>query len=99
MQQQSSESEIPLSPFSTYLTFKNGAICNVEHSSAEGSDGKGSGMLQWPSGGSYRGEFLGLRRDGEGEQLWPAGAVYQGGFKNNQREGSGRFKWSNGHVS
>ena len=96
MQQHSPGSEISFPSLRTFLKFKNGAVCTVEYSSA---DGKGSGMLQWPSGGSYRGEFLGLRRDGEGEQLWPAGAFYQGGFKNDQREGSGKFTWSSGHVS
>ena len=81
------------------LTFKNGALCKVDYSSAEGRDGRGSGMLRCPSGMSYQGEFLGLRRDGEGEQRWPNGSYYQGDFKNDQRDGKGQFIWSCGHVS
>ena len=60
MQQHSPGSEISFPSLRTFLKFKNGAVCTVEYSSAEKTS-----MLQWPSGGSYRGEFQGF--DGEGD--------------------------------
>lgn len=87
------------SQLTSSLRFKNGATCTVKYSPGEDCDGKGNGVLQWRSGMSYHGEFLGLQRHGKGLQRWPDGSYYEGEFKKDLRDGNGRFVWSSGHVN
>ena len=38
----------------------------------------GTGILKWPNGKEYSGEFLDDERSGQGEFKWPDGRKYKG---------------------
>ena len=41
----------------------------------------GRGVLQWPNGEIYDGDFVNDKRNGRGINTWPEGHSYDGGWK------------------
>jgi clan AA aspartic protease (TIGR02281 family) len=56
----------------------------------------GRGMLRFPNGEVYTGEFLDSRRSGEGVYTWPDGRKYAGEFRDDKPSGDGTYTWPDG---
>ena len=54
------------------------------------------GLMQWPDGGVYLGNWKNDRRDGRGTYAWPDGKEYIGDWKEGIIEGAGRVTWPDG---
>lgn len=46
-------------------------------------------------GGTYRGQWEGLRKEGVGTYTYPSGAVYEGEWRDNQKSGRGIYTFPN----
>lgn len=46
--------------------------------------------------GTYEGDYVNGKKDGEGTFVWPDGSVYQGEWKNDMRHGEGTYTWPDG---
>ncbi|XP_058782056.1 phosphatidylinositol 4-phosphate 5-kinase 4-like [Vicia villosa] len=58
----------------------------------------GKGLLIWPSGTNYVGNFDKNCLHDNGTYTWKDGSVYIGNWKNNKADGKGIMKWANGDV-
>ncbi|XP_058750374.1 uncharacterized protein LOC131623375 [Vicia villosa] len=56
----------------------------------------GKGLLIWPSGTNYVGNFDKNCLHDNGTYTWKDGSVYIGNWKNNKTDGKGIMKWANG---
>lgn len=61
-----------------------------------GSDRHGSGVLMWPDGRRYVGQFNRGTLEGEATMTWPDGRVYIGNYYMNKKHGEGLFMWPDG---
>ena len=52
--------------------------------------------VQFKSGATYEGEWIGNSKDGYGVQEWPDGARYEGYWKSNRAHGKGKFYHTDG---
>lgn len=56
----------------------------------------GKGIMRWPDGKQYEGDFKFDNMDGEGSMSWPDGAMYVGQYRNNLKEGIGKLTFPDG---
>ena len=65
-------------------------------------DGKGKingkGLMTWPNGDRYDGQWVKGNQEGEGTYYWSNGVVYTGQWKKNYIKGHGTFHFPNGNV-
>ena len=59
---------------------------------------QGKGVLEFPDGGRYNGQWAHSQENGQGRRDWPDGSWYEGGWKNGKPHGSGRFRRPDGKV-
>ncbi|PNY04144.1 phosphatidylinositol-4-phosphate 5-kinase [Trifolium pratense] len=76
-------------------TWSNGTIYE-----GDWVDGKmaGKGLIIFPSGNKYEGEFSGNWYHGKGTHTWKDGRIYIGDWEKNKMNGRGIMKWANGDV-
>jgi len=58
----------------------------------------GKGVITYPNGEKYVGEWKNGKRNGQGTATFPTGEKYVGEFKDNKRNGQGIFTYLNGEV-
>lgn len=58
----------------------------------------GIGTMDWDSGDTYTGEFIGGSRTGYGEYIWKNGSFYFGHFVSNKLDGRGYYQSNEGKV-
>jgi hypothetical protein len=58
----------------------------------------GQGILLWPDGREYRGEFRDDKREGFGVFKWKDGRTYRGHWINGKQHGIGYFKPANSDL-
>lgn len=65
---------------------------------AEGQDKNwhGPGVLDWPDGRRYVGQFFHGVFDGQATMEWPDGRRYVGQYRMNKKHGDGEFLWPDG---
>merc|ERR550537_606246 len=65
---------------------------------AEGSSEAwhGAGVLSWPDGRRYIGQFCHGVFEGEATMTWPDGRRYIGQYRQNKKHGEGDFLWRDG---
>lgn len=51
----------------------------------------GKGVMTWPDGRKYDGDFFMNMMQGSGVYHWPNGRIYEGEFYNNKQHGTGIF--------
>ena len=51
----------------------------------------GYGVMLWPDGTKYEGEFVNGKMEGKGTKEWPNGNRYEGLWKNDVQHGPGIF--------
>jgi len=56
----------------------------------------GTGIMRWPDGREYQGQFRFDKMHGEGSMSWPTGAKYVGQYHNNRKEGIGKLTLADG---
>lgn len=56
----------------------------------------GPGVLSWPDGRRYVGQFWHGAFDGEATMVWPDGRRYMGQYQQNKKHGDGSFLWPDG---
>jgi len=56
----------------------------------------GDGILSWPDGRQYSGEFRHGVFEGRAVMIWPDGRRYVGQYADNAKEGNGLFTWPDG---
>ncbi len=56
----------------------------------------GKGVITYPNGSKYVGEFKDGKRDGQGTHTYPNGRKYVGEYKSNLRNGQGTLTYSSG---
>ncbi len=59
---------------------------------------KGKGIMEYPNGDIYKGDWNDNKKDGKGEMLYKNGNKYKGAWKNNMKHGEGFMKYSNGQT-
>ena len=57
----------------------------------------GRGLMVWPDGSQYEGEWKDNERHGEGSHLTSNGAIYQGRFVHGVKEGPGVLTYIDGN--
>lgn len=58
----------------------------------------GHGLIQFPNGSQYEGDFRDNKLHGEGTLTYSDGSVYQGGFVQGKRSGNGKLRNVNGTL-
>ena len=67
----------------------------------------GKGLLKWPGGATYEGDFFNGSPEGYGTKKYPDGRIYKGGFKDGNFHGEGQLEldgiseigvWKNGEI-
>ena len=66
------------------------------HTCAKGNCVNGHGLMVYPDGGSYEGQFKDGRFEGRGVKLFDDGGSYEGEFKGGRYEGKGTRVWGDG---
>ena len=66
------------------------------HTCAKGNCVNGQGLLVYPDGGSYEGQFKDGRFEGRGIKIFDDGGSYEGEFKGGRYEGKGTRVWGSG---
>lgn len=61
-----------------------------------GDEWHGAGVLTWPDGRVYAGQFSHGTLDGEATMTWPDGRTYAGTYQCNKKHGEGVFMWPDG---
>jgi len=61
-----------------------------------GAKREGFGVLTWPDGRRYEGEFKNGMFDGHACMTWPDGRSYTGQYQANKKHGVGVFSWPDG---
>ncbi len=56
------------------------------------------GVMTWPDGCTYKGQWKDGKRNGQGRMTYASGNVYEGEWQDDCRSGHGVFKWTEGHV-
>jgi len=79
-------------PSNSFAINEDGAVV------VEGTDETwhGAGVLSWPDGRRYIGQFCHGVFDGEATMTWPDGRRYTGQYRQNKKHGEGDFLWSDG---
>lgn len=58
----------------------------------------GAGVLSWPDGRKYVGQFCKGAFDGDATMVWPDGRKYIGQYRENKKHGEGEFIWPDGRL-
>jgi hypothetical protein len=69
-----------------------------KHDGAERRVKHGRGIMRWPDGREYRGQFHFDKMQGEGIMSWPTGSKYVGQYCNNRKEGNGKLTMPDGSI-
>merc|ERR1711904_668015 len=56
----------------------------------------GTGIMRWPDGREYQGQFKLDKMHGNGSMSWPDGTSYVGQYVNDKKEGIGRVRLPDG---
>eukprot|EP01062_Namystynia_karyoxenos_P073082 TRINITY_DN69927_c0_g1_i1.p1 TRINITY_DN69927_c0_g1~~TRINITY_DN69927_c0_g1_i1.p1 ORF type:complete len:525 (+),score=166.77 TRINITY_DN69927_c0_g1_i1:85-1575(+) len=57
---------------------------------------EGKGVMRWPDGAKYDGEWVAGCMEGHGSFFFPAGDVYVGNFRRNKKHGDGSYQHAGG---
>lgn len=68
----------------------------ASHNESGRKDWHGAGILTWPDGRRYVGQFSEGLFHGEAIMDWPDGRRYVGQYRNNKKHGDGEFVWPDG---
>lgn len=71
---------------------------NVQVNSVKQYQSKTNQEISFPSGIVYKGEWLGVVKQGTGVQVWPDGAKYEGQWLEGKANGQGKFTHADGDV-
>ena len=78
-------------------TYKDGAVYEGEFGS-ESELKVCDGMMRWPDGRMYAGQWKGCKRDGKGTQVSADNLFYEGEFRMGMVEGFGKAVYGNGRY-
>jgi hypothetical protein len=59
---------------------------------------QGRGVLQFPDGSKYQGEWAKSQENGQGRREWPDGSWYEGAWKDGQPHGQGEYRRPDGRT-
>lgn len=93
-----------IAPLKGFLSFRVGSLSMTYEgdfilTKCNGKDRKikhGTGVMRWPDGREYLGQFVLDKMQGEGTMTWPDGAKYVGQYHNNKKEGIGKLTMADG---
>jgi hypothetical protein len=58
----------------------------------------GFGILNWPNGAIYQGDWAADNRQGKGSMIFSDKSVYVGTWFEDKKHGLGKYTWQNGQI-
>jgi len=84
------------SPINGELTLEDGTRLEGEWRSD--SKFSGSGVINYPNGDCYQGDWLNLQPNKFGRMVYKIGKIYQGEWNRGMMHGGGTLQYANGDV-
>ena len=78
------------------IFLKPGSIPGAERKCIKGDCVNGYGIMTYPNGSKYEGEWKDNKKEGFGTFYYSYGSTYRGYWKNNKKDGLGEFNYYKG---
>ena len=70
----------------------------IKQSSGVPHTGTEIGIMEWPNGDRYEGQFRHGKRHGQGKRINADGSTYIGSYEDDQPSGQGVYTWTDGET-